>query len=36
LSVAVFGNIDVARALQADDSQIDLPDVADEFNLFDA
>jgi hypothetical protein len=36
LSVAVFEKSEVARALQADAAQTDLPDVANQFNLFDA
>ena len=35
LSVSVFEKTEVSRALQADASLIDLPDVANQLNLFD-
>jgi IS4 transposase len=35
LSVSVFEKTEVSRALQADASPIDLPDVANQLNLFD-
>jgi Domain of unknown function (DUF4372)/Transposase DDE domain len=35
LSVSVFEKTEISRALQADASQIDLPDVANQLNLFD-
>ena len=34
LSVSVFEKTEVSRALQADASHIDLPDVANQLNLF--
>jgi hypothetical protein len=35
LSVSVFEKTEVSRALQTDASPIDLPDVANQLNLFD-
>jgi len=35
LSVSVFEKTQISCALQADPSQIDLPDVANQLNLFD-
>ena len=35
LSVSVFEKTEVSRALQADALQIDLPDMANQLNLFD-